>query len=86
MVDLEQAMQGRGAYLCFRNECVENAKKRHSLQRALKHPLSADIWIDVERAIADCPQHENYSCGPIEQARTAGDLPERELPEDKQEE
>ena len=79
-VDVAQTMQGRGAYICFRNECVEIAKKRHSLQRALKHSLPADIWIDINRAIADCPtENKNFTCELIKEARAADGLPEGEF-------
>ena len=45
--------QGRGAYLCYKKECVEKAKKRQSLERALKRPVPQPIWIELEKAVED---------------------------------
>lgn len=45
--------QGRGAYLCYKKECVEKAKKRQSLERALKRPVPQPIWIELEKAVEE---------------------------------
>ena len=50
-LDFKQKMPGRGAYLCYNQACMEAAKKRQSLQRALKGPLPEDIWIEIDRAV-----------------------------------
>jgi len=51
-IDASQKLPGRGAYLCFRTACVERAKKRQSLQRALKCPVPDQIWIGIDQAVA----------------------------------
>ncbi len=51
-IDGPQKLPGRGAYLCFRTACVERAKKRQSLQRALKCPVPDQIWIEIDQAVA----------------------------------
>ncbi|HHW93602.1 MAG TPA: YlxR family protein [Clostridiaceae bacterium] len=53
MLDSEQKMPGRGAYLCYRNECVARARKRDSLQRALRCSIPEEIWEDIECALAE---------------------------------
>ncbi|MHB8572343.1 MAG: YlxR family protein [Candidatus Dormibacteria bacterium] len=35
---------GRGAYLCFATGCGESARKRRSLERALKARIPEDAW------------------------------------------
>lgn len=35
---------GRGAYLCPDRECLAKAVKRKGLERALQHPISAEVW------------------------------------------
>ena len=52
-IDHEHKGQGRGAYLCYKKECVEKAKKRQSLERALKRPVPQPIWIELEKAVED---------------------------------
>ncbi|HPX92930.1 MAG TPA: YlxR family protein [Bacillota bacterium] len=50
-IDRGQKLPGRGAYLCCRTACVEKAKKRQSLQRALKCPVPEAIWVEIDQAI-----------------------------------
>lgn len=38
---------GRGAYLCMRAECVEAARKRKSLGRALKTEVPQEIYDEL---------------------------------------
>ncbi len=52
VIDDRQKLPGRGAYLCCRPACVERAKKRQSLQRALKCPVPEQIWIGIDQAVA----------------------------------
>lgn len=50
-IDREHKGQGRGAYLCYKMDCVENAKKRQSLQRALKRPVPEAMWIELKETV-----------------------------------
>ena len=34
---------GRSAYLCYNNTCIENAFKKHKLQKILRTPVSTDL-------------------------------------------
>ncbi|HHX30427.1 MAG TPA: YlxR family protein [Clostridiaceae bacterium] len=42
---------GRGAYLCQDQDCRARARKRQSLQRALRCPVPETIWIDIDQAV-----------------------------------
>ena len=57
-LDLTQKMPGRGAYLCYSEECLEKAKKRQSLQRALRCPLPEIIWIEIDQAVKSAHTRE----------------------------
>jgi predicted RNA-binding protein YlxR (DUF448 family) len=43
-VDLTGRASGRGAYLHRDAACIEIARKRKALERALKMPVGADVW------------------------------------------
>ena len=46
-VDLTGQASGRGAYLHRAAECIEIARKRKALERALKTPIGADTWAEL---------------------------------------
>ncbi len=52
-LDSQQKLPGRGAYICYRQECVEKAKKRDLLRRALKCPVPEEIWGIIDCTVAD---------------------------------
>ncbi len=58
-LDLSQKLPGRGAYLCYRHECVEKARKRDLIRRALKCSVPEEVWVDIENAVAGVPFLEN---------------------------
>jgi len=39
--DLMHKMPGRGAYVCYRAECLENATEKQQFQRSFKQPVSS---------------------------------------------
>ena len=41
---------GRGAYIHPRTECVEAARKRRALDRALGAPVPAEVWLEVSNS------------------------------------
>jgi len=43
VLDVTGRLAGRGAYLCQDAACLRKALKNHSLERALKQPLSDEI-------------------------------------------
>ncbi|MDI3257268.1 MAG: YlxR family protein [Kyrpidia sp.] len=44
-------LAGRGAYLCPSADCFERAHKRKALERALKRPVSAEVWELVKQQL-----------------------------------
>jgi len=47
-IDLTGKKPGRGAYLCGKTSCFKLAKKSKAFERALKTPVSADIYDRLE--------------------------------------
>lgn len=52
LIDPTGKKSGRGAYLCAKPEYVELAKKKKALDRALKTPVSDDVYQRLETYIA----------------------------------
>ncbi|MFO7274269.1 MAG: YlxR family protein [Bacillota bacterium] len=42
---------GRGAYLCPDRECLAKAVKGKRLERSLEHPISDEVWAQLEAQI-----------------------------------
>lgn len=42
-IDASGKKNGRGAYICLQQECLDRAQKRDSLKRALGHAIPPDI-------------------------------------------
>lgn len=49
LIDLTGKKAGRGAYLCGKASCFKLAKKSRALDRALKHPVSPEIYDALEQ-------------------------------------
>jgi len=49
---LDQGM-GRSAYLCQRPECLEEAKRRKRLQRALRCQVADTVYASLEQRLDD---------------------------------
>jgi len=49
--DPTMRVSGRGVYLCYNRKCVDIARKRHALERALKVAMTDSIWEELERAL-----------------------------------
>lgn len=49
LIDLTGKKAGRGAYLCGQLSCFKLAKKSKALDRALKQPVSPEIYDQLER-------------------------------------
>ncbi|TJY43149.1 YlxR family protein [Cohnella pontilimi] len=49
LIDLTGKKPGRGAYLCGKVGCFKLAKKSKAFERALKVPVSADIYDRLEQ-------------------------------------
>ncbi|MEA2628193.1 MAG: uncharacterized protein QOJ10_653 [Chloroflexota bacterium] len=46
-VDLTGRASGRGAYLHRDPACIEIARRRKALERALKAPIGVDVWSEL---------------------------------------
>ena len=46
-VDRTGRAAGRGAYLHASPECIESARKRRALDRALKTSVQAEVWAEL---------------------------------------
>jgi len=55
MIDITGKKSGRGAYLCFRTECLQLAKKKKSLERALETTIGESIY---EKLQVELQQYE----------------------------
>ena len=51
MLDKSGKLPGRGAYLCAAPACFAKARKAHSLEKALKQSLSAEVWQALEEQL-----------------------------------
>ena len=44
VLDKTGKINGRGAYICNSETCINNCKKNHALARAFKQEISAEIY------------------------------------------
>jgi len=51
VLDKTGRMPGRGAYLHAAAECLEAARKRRALERALGAPVPAQVWAEVSNSL-----------------------------------
>ena len=51
MVDLSSKKSGRGAYICYNNECLKNAIKKNILERKLETKINNDVYVLIESEI-----------------------------------
>ena len=43
-LDMTQKAQGRGAYICKNDDCIDNAFKKKSFNRSLKQPVPVEVF------------------------------------------
>ena len=48
-VDTTGKKNGRGAYLCYRRECLTQTMKNKGLERSFKMSISKDIYENLEK-------------------------------------
>lgn len=51
LIDRTGKASGRGAYICGTPECLKKAMKTGRLPRALKAPVSAELYAELARQI-----------------------------------
>lgn len=54
-LDLTGKRSGRGAYLCRNVACLDAALQGRRLERALRHPISPEVFEQVRSALEDTP-------------------------------
>jgi predicted RNA-binding protein YlxR (DUF448 family) len=54
-VDLTGLASGRGAYLHRDVACLDMARKRKALERALKTPIGPEVWAELAQTSASHP-------------------------------
>jgi len=52
-IDLGGKATGRGAYLCKNPECLQAARKRDALSRALKVKVPREIYNELEKLLTE---------------------------------
>lgn len=45
--DPDSKLQGRGAWVCKKNECIDKAKKSRSFERTLKARIMEDVYEEL---------------------------------------
>ena len=51
MLDATGRKNGRGAYLCFSNECLQAAIKNKGLERSFKQAIPAEVYESLEKEL-----------------------------------
>ena len=49
ILDATGKKNGRGAYLCFSEECLEKAIKNHGLERSLKMTVPDEVYQNLKK-------------------------------------
>ncbi|MGD9677158.1 MAG: RNase P modulator RnpM [Vulcanibacillus sp.] len=50
-IDLKGKKSGRGAYICYRSDCLQLAKKKKSLEKALDVKIEEEIYNKIQTEI-----------------------------------
>ena len=53
LLDATGKKNGRGAYLCFSNECFEKAVKNKGLERSLKMAIPGSVYEELKKEIEE---------------------------------
>ena len=51
ILDATGKKNGRGAYLCFSEECLEKAKKSKGLERSFKMPIPTEVYEELGKEL-----------------------------------
>lgn len=51
VLDVTGKKNGRGAYLCFSQKCLESAVKTKGLERSLKIPIPGDVYESLKKEL-----------------------------------
>ena len=53
VLDTTGRKNGRGAYLCFSEECLKKARKNKGLERSFKMSIPDEVYEELEREISE---------------------------------
>lgn len=53
MIDATGKKNGRGAYVCFSQECLDKAVKNKGLERSLKKSIPADVYDSLRKELEE---------------------------------
>lgn len=53
VLDMTGKKNGRGAYLCQKNECLKKARKNKGLERSLKMSIPDEVYDSLEKEFED---------------------------------
>lgn len=53
VLDMTGKKNGRGAYLCVNDECLQKAKKNKGLERSFKMSIPDDVYNSLEKEFED---------------------------------
>lgn len=56
VLDTTGRKNGRGAYLCFSKECLQNVAKNRGLERSLKMAIPKEVYESLEREFENIEQ------------------------------
>ena len=51
LIDPGKRANGRGVYVCISSECLAQARRRGSLQKALKTAMPETIWEELDQLV-----------------------------------
>lgn len=52
-IDITFKAQGRGAYICRQNGCIENARRRRAFERSFSGSVGAELYDSLEAMKTD---------------------------------
>lgn len=58
-IDIEEKLEGRGAYLCYNQDCLNKVIKTKRLERKLKQIISENFYEDIRGVIIDKEEASN---------------------------
>ena len=58
MIDATGRKNGRGAYVCLSQECLEKAVKTRGLERSLKTAIPDEVYEDLKKELNDIEKQQ----------------------------
>ncbi len=54
LIDATGKKNGRGAYICYSESCLEKAMKSKALERSLKTSIPKEVFDQLKKELNDC--------------------------------